>query len=487
MSRVIIAVAMLTAYLAIGTLLALYSRRKAKGGLEDFYIGERKLGGFLSAMTYAATTYSSFMIVGLVGLAYFTGVGSLGFELVYLVGTLGLLVLFAPRAWRMARARGWVTPSQMLADVFGSKTLGATIAALYLLALLPYASSQLKGIGETFAGLAGQEYYWVGVLFALIVMVVWSSIAGIWSVAVTDALQGLWMLLSATLLLLWLAYTLQSGGVGLSEVEQVLSSTGIGSVGGDYWPLPVFIAFTIPWLFFAATNPQVVQRLYMPKDEKSLKGMVRWFGVFGLYYTVLVTLIGLLSRVGVEQGILPIAPEDRDQVTPLLLSLAHPLLAAMVFTSIVAASVSTADSILLTLSSTTSYDLVPDARYRKLAARASIIIVALLMTAIALQRTSTIVDLSVLSSLILLSLAAPTITAWIGLRGDSKMAFLAVLSGPAIVLASLIENGWNARSVLLDTIFGVQVPIAILVLSTALTIVGVLIGTREMQSGGAGS
>jgi len=473
MDNLAVSLAILALYLALGTLLALYSRRRASGRLEDFYIGEGRLGGFLSAMTYAATTYSSFMIVGLVGLAYFTGVGALGFELVYLVGTLGLLVVFAPRAWKLARERGWITPSQMLGDAFGSPRLAAAIALLYLFALVPYASVQVKGIGETIAGLAGDEYYVAGVAFALLVMIVWSSIAGIWSVAVTDALQGLWMLASATLLLAWLALTLHQGGVTLTTINQVLAETGLGRVGEGVWTPTTFLAFTLPWLFFAATNPQVVQRLYMPRDPASLRSMVRWFGVFGLYYTLVVTLIGILARVGVEAGVLTLDPATRDQVTPLLLSLAHPLLAGLVFTSIVAASVSTADSILLTLSSTTSYDLVRDPGKRRAAARASIILVALLMAAVALQRTSTIVDLSVLSSLILLSLAPPTIAAWTGRRGDPRLAGLAVATGPVLVLAELVRLDWNARAVLLAQHLGVPIAVYILVASTILTLAGV--------------
>jgi len=467
--RLTISIVVLSLYLLLGTLLAVYSRKRSTGRLEDFYIGEGRLGGFLSAMTYAATTYSSFMIVGLVGLAYLTGVGALGFELVYLVGTLGLLTLLAVRAWRLARERGWVTPSQMLGDAYSSRLLASGIALLYLFALIPYASSQVIGIGETFAGLAGEEYYVLGVLFALLVMLVWSSIAGIWSVAVTDALQGLWMLASATLLLAWLALTLHQNGVGIAEVEAVLSATGLGMVGGKYWPPHVFLAFTLPWLFFATTNPQVVQRLFMPRDPKSLRSMIRWFGVFGLYYTVVVTLLG----IGVEYGILPLSVESGDQVTPQLLALAHPLLSALVFTSIVAASVSTADSILLTLSSTTSYDLVRDPAKRRRAALASIVLVALVMAAIALARGGTIVDLSVLSSLILLSLAPPTIAAWLGLRGDARLAAMAVATGPLLVIVELIRQDLNARAVLTASYLGVPVSAYILVLSTLLTIAGV--------------
>jgi len=64
-------------YAILGTLIALYSRGAKTQ--ESFFIGDRNISGVVSALTYAATTYSAFMMVGLVGLAYATGVGALGF------------------------------------------------------------------------------------------------------------------------------------------------------------------------------------------------------------------------------------------------------------------------------------------------------------------------------------------------------------------------------------------------------------------------
>lgn len=51
-----------------------------------YFLGDRKMGGFVSALSYSATTYSAFMLVGLAGLTYRGGIGALGFELIYLMG-----------------------------------------------------------------------------------------------------------------------------------------------------------------------------------------------------------------------------------------------------------------------------------------------------------------------------------------------------------------------------------------------------------------
>ncbi|MCE4611225.1 MAG: sodium:solute symporter family protein [Desulfurococcales archaeon] len=471
---VLLALGVLVGYIIIGTILAVASRRYLRGVSEkEIFIAGGRMGGFLSALTYAATTYSAFMIVGLVGFTYDWGVGSFGFEITYFVATVGLLVAFAPRVWRMARKRGWVSPGEMLADLYGSRWLAVIASLIYLVALIPYASAQVKGIGDAFAGLAGEDAYILGVGLALVVMLVWSLVAGIWSVAVTDAFQGLWMLAAATGLLAWLYLKLAGSGLGLGEATGILASEGLLGLEG-YWPPAKFLAFTLPWIFFAVTNPQVVQRLYIPRDEASLARMVRWFAVFGLYYTVLVTLIGLLARAGVEAGLLP-EPPSRDAVTPTLLSLTHPLLAAVVFTSIVAAAVSTADSILLTLASSVSRDLgwmVEEKRRRALAV-AAVLLVAVAMAGVAAARVGYIVGLSVLSSVMLLSLAPATIAAWAGYKAHPLAAAASIVSGFTLV-AALIVYYRNPLAVFTATPLGLPVAAWVLTVSTLIVLIGVM-------------
>lgn len=474
-SRALLALLVLASYFALGTLLALWSRRRALGeGERGFFLAGGRLGGFLSAMTYAATTYSSFMIVGLVGFAYATGVGSLGFELVYFVATLALLSLLGPRVWRRAREEGWVTPGDMLESIYGSRLPATVSAVVFLIALIPYASAQLRGIGLSFQALTGlEEGLLVGVAFALGTMLLWVLVSGMWSVAVTDALQGLWMLASSILLLVWLGSLLSSSGLGWGEVNRVLAHSGLEGPG-SFWTPSVFLAFTLPWMFFAFTNPQVVQRLYVPRDNASFRRMVLLFALFGIAYTVIVTLLGLLARAGVEAGVLVLEVESRDQVTPRLLALAPPLLSALVFTSIVAASISTADSILLTLSSTTSRDIArglpPEKRLRL--ARAVIVALSLATAGVAASGAGYIVQLSVLSSLMLLSLAPTTILGVLGLRSHPKLASLSIALGVIMMAAATLYNDLNPLKAFASKPLGVPIALWILGTSTLILLAG---------------
>jgi len=471
--KLIIGLVILIGYLLSGTFLAAYYKRRLGRGEKDFYIASGRLGGFLSSMTYAATTYSSFMIVGLVGFAYATGVGSLGFELVYFVGTLMFLLVFSRKVWRMAKEKGWITPADMLSDLFGSKTIGIIASIVYLFALIPYASAQLRGIGVAVEGLGGEEYFFkVGVIIGMFVLLAWSLIAGMWSVAITDALQGLWMLLSALLFLGWLLNYTSSNGLAINSLGTILQKHGIAGIG-EFWSTPIFLAFTIPWFFFAVTNPQVVQRLFVPKDEKSLSTMIKYFALFGIFYTVLVTLIGLISRAATEEGVLELNISNRDQVTPALLSLSNPILSAIVFTSIVAASVSTADSILLTLASTTSrnifWKLKEQTRLRIGYLFAAII--TIFMGAIALANVGYIVKLSVLSSLLLLSFAPPTIAGWLGLKPNRFLVAISIIIGPLLMFIEAVRNNMNYLLAFSSKPMGVPIAIWILVLSSILLLI----------------
>jgi len=67
-------------YVVLGFAIALAARRHVGVGMSEFFLADRRVGGFISALTYSATTYSAFMLVGLAGLSYTGGVGALGFE-----------------------------------------------------------------------------------------------------------------------------------------------------------------------------------------------------------------------------------------------------------------------------------------------------------------------------------------------------------------------------------------------------------------------
>ena len=107
-------------YIALSLIVAYISRSGKSSSMSDYFLGDRSMGGVISALSYSATTYSAFMMVGLAGLTYKGGVGALGFEIVYFAGV-SLVAIFGPRFWAVSKKTGCVTPSEMLGQRYGSR------------------------------------------------------------------------------------------------------------------------------------------------------------------------------------------------------------------------------------------------------------------------------------------------------------------------------------------------------------------------------
>ncbi|MDI9644048.1 MAG: sodium:solute symporter family protein [Candidatus Verstraetearchaeota archaeon] len=416
-------------YIAMGTAIAWFAKRHLQRDVRDFYTAGGRFGTLVVALSYAATTYSAFMFIGLVGLSYQWGVGTLGFELVYFVGTLFLLYYLAPKYYSLHMKHGYISPAEVLTDRYGSPAVGAIATMISLVALIPYSSSQIIGIASAAEGASGGAVPFVlAVLIAVSLALIWSIIAGVWSVGWTDVYQGILMISAGVVVLAWVvdwatkmpSFTFLSG-----EISRVPNS---------YWTPQNFLNMTIPWFFFAITNPQVVQRLFAPKSKKAQKGMIIWFGFYGLFFTVLVCALGIMIRGATEAGGFPLITY-RDSVTPTLLKMVPLWLSVIGLVAIIAASISTIDSIILTLSSMSIRDLfIP--RMPKMSQKAQVAVGRAVMVALAaacalfsLSRPGLIVDLAVLSSSLLLPIAPVVLGCFVWERGGKVSASMALIVG----------------------------------------------------------
>ncbi|MEM1982900.1 MAG: sodium:solute symporter family protein [Sulfolobales archaeon] len=434
----------LASYMIVGTLIAVISRRFGVRSTAEYFVGNYRLGGFLSSMSYAATTYSAFMMVGLVGLAYTTGVGALGFELIYLVATLAFLSIFSRRVWLMARERGWVSPSEMLSSLYISKFLGRLTALTYLVALVPYISAQIIGIGTIFESF-GLNYF-LGVALAASLILLWIVLAGIWSVASTDAYQAILMVASSVLFLY--SVLMKVFTIGFDATLLVLDTVGVTGIT-SFWSFSTFLAYTLPWIFFAVTNPQVVQRMFMPANEKALKNTIKYFSIYGYVYTLIVISIGLMARALTEFRVLP-RISNRDLVTPTLAMMLDPSITSLIFVSIIAAAVSTANSIILSIASSIVRDFY-EVRTRSVSGRSilfysNLVVVGLTVVSmlVAYLRPGFIVEMSVLSSVILLPLAPITIIGWLSPSKAKELrygALVGLVGGVVFALYSALIYG----------------------------------------------
>ncbi len=342
-------------WFAFGLLISWQARKRLGKGVTEYFLANRRIGGVIGAFTLSATVYSAFMMIGLVGLVYSGGIAAFGFEVVFLVASVILLALFIPRFWIAGKKYGYVTPSELLGGRYENRAIAVIAAIIFIITLIPYTSVQLIGAGLLVEGLSGGGIpYWFGSLILPIIAFVYAWWAGMRSVAWTDTLQGVIMFIGSLALLafVWINFFPEGmfSTIAASSPEKLKFT----------WGFNMWLGLSLPWIFFMLLIPQVSQRFFILKDVRSIRGMIIGFGIFGLIYTVLVTIFGL-AAANIVPGL-----EKADSAMPALLSLVPPALALVVTLSIFAASVSTINSIVLSLSSIAGRDI-----YRALSPRIS--------------------------------------------------------------------------------------------------------------------
>ncbi|MGP3668079.1 MAG: sodium:solute symporter family protein [Candidatus Bathyarchaeota archaeon] len=412
--------------------VAYYGRLKTGKGLEEFYLAGRKITGFIAALTYAATTYSVFMMVGLVGLTYAYGVGALGFELTYLFATVLLLTVFAPKFWVAGKIWGYMTPTQLLAERYESKLVGIVAAILCLIFLIPYMAIQGMGSAYLIEALSGGTVsYEVSLTFTILVIAVCALLGGFRGVAWTDTVQGLLMLSTSVYLFLYLLYTYLGGwGNFVSMLENQYPDMLTVPGPKNFFTIQNFVTLTTPWFFFALTNPQVSQRLFVSKSTSSLRSMIVGFFIFGFIYTVISILFGFMGVV------LKVSASPPDKAMPLMLELfVPPILALIAMLGIVSAGVSTANSIMLSLASMVGRDIYgvlakkPSEKVEMLVGYATILVEALIIWIFAIQRVGLISLLAVMASAGLLVQLPVIVGAFYWKGGSGIGACVSMISG----------------------------------------------------------
>jgi SSS family solute:Na+ symporter len=257
-----------------------------------------------------------------------------------------------------------------------------------------------------------------GVTIASLIIFVWAFLGGLRGVALTDALQGFFMMAVAIAVLAW--------------TGQEFNGLEMSTFPNQVWTPLFFINITLPWAFFALTNPQVVQRLFIIKDPAGIKKMIILFASFGLVYTVIVSVVGFAAKAGTLDGVLPMI-EDRDTVIVQLMGRMGAVLALPLGLSIIFASVSTSNSIILTLASMMTRDVF---RMRKnmIIGRVFTFVMTLLVFLFSLLRPDYLVELSVSSSRILLVFLPLFIGLFHWKRGGVCAGVFTVVGGAVIAV-----------------------------------------------------
>jgi len=402
--------ASLIAFVALSIYLGQVARKKgALASIEQYYLGGRLLGRLHFFLSYFSTTYSAFMLVGLVGYSYLYGVGTLGFELIYLMGTAAILSMLGPRIYERARELRVVSPAQLVYGVNGSKVARYIIGISYLAFMVPYMSVQVIGPAAVLSRFGvPREAAIVATLATVFLYVFYGGLRG---VVYTDVLQGVFFLAVAIAFALYLAPGLQSSLGYLHTLP--------GGMG--FWTPERFVSLTLPWIFFALTNPQVLQRIYMARSREEMARGSIMFLAAGFVLTICMVVAGMGAS-----GILRIDTRDPNAVTPSIMAsyLPDAMVVALAL-AVWAAALATLDSILLTLASVIDIDILGRGSVR--VGRLSVLGIIVVLGVFSFYVTAPVVALAVASSAALLYLAPILVIATLrGLsRGEAALLTLA--------------------------------------------------------------
>ncbi|MGC8777523.1 MAG: sodium:solute symporter family protein [Candidatus Caldatribacteriaceae bacterium] len=420
-------------YALWGSALAFLSQRGLRHSLVDYFLASNKLHWFTASLSYGATTYSAFMMLGLAGLTYRGGVGALGFELIYLSG-LVCAVALGPQIWKTGRKHQCVTPGEVLSVNYGSKLVGASYALTALAFLIPYSSVQLTGIGYLIETLSGGKipYLW-GLIIAITITFLWVEIAGLRSVAVTDSLQAGIMMVSSLALAFILVHRFFGGWGGLFHTIEIHYPEWLAVPGNGFFRFQTFLGLSLPWFFFSISNPQVSQRLLVPASLQEMRKTLTGFLIYGFLYTLITVILGFSARALIPDL------KNPDLATPTLLAqFSLPTWAVLFATlGILSAAISTIDSILLTLSSMFVRDILGSShqneRQKLLLVRSFLIPILCLATFLfALAHPNLIALLSVASSAGLIAVVPSFVGGFLLKKGNAWSALLSILGGALV-------------------------------------------------------
>ncbi len=448
MSFPVMGVVGLTLYLAALFVVAEISRRARRDlSPSDHFLAARELGVFVLFLTLYATAYSGNSLLGYPGEAY-----RRGFSWIMAVGFMTSIIvafhLLVPKLRPLAVREGFVSPGDWVRHRFandaGVRKLGLAVALLMSVALANFLFAQLKAMGELAAQVTGGLVpYEAGVIGLAAMVLFYETRGGMRAVAWTDTAQGLLMLVGLMALLMWLLGG--SGGLGAITLEiSQLRPDAVVVPDGD--EVRNWISTIVLLGLASVVYPQAIQRIYAARHGTTLKRALSLMTFMPLTTTLVVILIGIAAIPRFDA----LGGAEADRVMPLLLgewaeagTLAA-VAAVTVFLGALAAIMSTADSVLLSLGSVVAEDLLgrdrTDPKTTRLGKRvAAIIMIA--MVALAMDRSISLWRLIELKMELLIQCVPAFMLAihWGGLRARPTLWGLVtgtVIAASAVLLGS---------------------------------------------------
>ena len=383
--------AYLIAMLGVGVWFA-----KRNNSVDDFYLGGRKLGPFVTAMSAEASDMSSWLLMGLPGVAYLTGLAEASWTAIGLaIGTYINWLIVARRIRRYSHRLDAITVPQFFSKRWGDERnlLSAIAAVVIIIFFVPYLASGFSACGKLFASLFGVEYI-AAMLISAAVIVIYTVMGGFLAASFTDLIQSIIMTVALVVVLGFGVVT--AGGMD-AVLDNARSMAGYLSLSHIYDPATggsnpyslLTICSLLAWGLGYFGMPHILLRFMAIEDEKKLTLSRRVATIWVVISMGVAIFIGVVGNGMTKAGVLDQLADSETiivQVSSLIgqYGILAALVAGVILAGILAATMSTADSQLLAASSSVSQNLAVEFFHLKISSKKSVLLARSTMVAVSL-------------------------------------------------------------------------------------------------------
>lgn len=349
-------------FVVIMVAIGLFSRRKVKN-VQDFFLGGRQMGPWLTAFAYGTTYFSAVIFIGYAGKigwgfgisATLIGIGNA------IIGSLLAWLVLAGRTRRMTHELNASTMPEFFEKRYDSKAMKIVTALIIFIFLVPYSASVYQGLGYLFERTFGVPFVYCMAAMALLTAV-YLLLGGYVATALNDFVQGIVMLVGIGFLIYFILSNPAVGGLsgGLQKLSAI-PKEGAGLVS-LFSAQPInLIGLIILTSLGTWGLPQMVHKFYAIRDDAAVKRATIISTVFALIIAGGAYFSGAFGRLFLD-NVMPLGANGKanaDMVMPLMLDKALPeALIGIIIILVLSASMSTLSSLVLVSSSAISLDLI---------------------------------------------------------------------------------------------------------------------------------
>lgn len=366
-------------YMAIVIVIGVLFAKTANKSSENYFLGGRSLGPWVTAMSAEASDMSGWLLMGLPGVAYWCGLADAAWTAIGLaLGTYLNWLIVSKRLRRYSiRANNSITLPDFFSNRFReNKKVILTLSALFILIFFTvYAASCFVTCGKLFSTLFGTPYVSMMIVGAVFVLL-YTILGGFLAESASDFMQSIVMIVALAVIVT--ISTINAGGIGqvlenAKNIPGFLEFFGIASptvneageqiveagkpifgAAGDYGLLKVFSM--LAWGLGYFGMPQVLLRFMAIRREDELKRSRRIAMVWVLISLAVAVFIGIVGRQLYPTAHLSATSAENIFIT-LATSSLPPILAGFVMAGILAATISSSDSYLLIAASAFSKNI----------------------------------------------------------------------------------------------------------------------------------